>query len=172
MSSQAIPFYKCKKNLHTEECIVKGCQLLICNGPNSQYHLKLQDQEENNLYAYKSDVTLSGKQIIVLDKENPNRYVLVISSMLNKNIINNKNFTNGECLRILLHSQQVTISMEFADLKYIIFNNFEDLKKDHFFKHQEVLDGLSICQICLSDPESVEQATKNFQIQFDETKHI
>lgn len=88
--------------------------------------------------------------------------MLIVSSMLNSNIIKNDNFTDAECLRLLIHSNNITIQMEFADLKYILFNNFDILKKKYFFKHQEVLDGRSICQISLSDPQSVEEATKTF----------
>jgi hypothetical protein len=39
-----------------------------------------------------------------------------------------------------------------------VLNNFNDLKKSDFFRCQEFLHGQSICDICLSDPNSIKSA--------------
>ena len=50
--------------------------------------------------------------------------------------------------------------MKMPDFEYILTNSFEKLKKEEFFQPQEVLYGKSICDICVSDPESVSKALK------------
>ena len=48
------------------------------------------------------------------------------------------------------------MGMRIPDLKYIVMNNFEDLKKRDFFQCQEILEGKSLCDICITDPYAVE----------------
>lgn len=41
-------------------------------------------------------------------------------------------------------------------------NNFEDLKEKDFFSSQEMLNGKSICDICLNDPYAITNALEKF----------
>jgi hypothetical protein len=46
--------------------------------------------------------------------------------------------------------------MRIPDLEYVALNSFEELQAKNFFQSQEILQGKSICEISLSDCESVE----------------
>ena len=45
------------------------------------------------------------------------------------------------------------------DLEYIVLNSFEDLKDKDFFRSQLILQGKSICDICITDQKAVRKAT-------------
>lgn len=54
------------------------------------------------------------------------------------------------------------MNMRMPDLKYIIMNNFELLKVNSFFQSQELLQGKSICDICLNDMETVQNGLMSY----------
>lgn len=41
------------------------------------------------------------------------------------------------------------------DLEYIVLNSFEDLKRKDFFRSQLILQGKSLCDICITDQRAV-----------------
>jgi len=59
---------------------------------------------------------------------------------------------------ILRSVQENIIEMRRPDLHYLLMNTFDTLKKNDFFVLQEVLDGRSICDICLSDTKTIKEA--------------
>ena len=52
--------------------------------------------------------------------------------------------------------------MRIPDLDLLILNRFDDLKIQDFFQSQEILLGKSICDICLSEPDSINKAIKEY----------
>ena len=53
--------------------------------------------------------------------------------------------------------------MRIPDLSFVTLNDFADIKKQDFFRTQEMLLGKSIMEICLSDPESVKEALTSYE---------
>ena len=57
-------------------------------GPrNEGAFINLVDQEESNIYFYKSNIVLCGNMIMILKKEDPEMFVTVTATVLRKNII-------------------------------------------------------------------------------------
>lgn len=52
--------------------------------------------------------------------------------------------------------------MKTIDLAYIALNSFMMLKRKYFFQPQQLLEGKSICDICLNDPKAIEYGLKLF----------
>lgn len=51
--------------------------------------------------------------------------------------------------------------MRQPDLELMILQSFNELLKSEFFQSQEILQGKSLCDICLSDSELIKEAIKN-----------
>ena len=47
------------------------------------------------------------------------------------------------------------LSMRITDLKYIVLNTFDDIKRMNFFQCHDILQGKSLCDISLTDPKSI-----------------
>ena len=47
--------------------------------------------------------------------------------------------------------------MRKPDLEYVLLNSFESLSKKDFFTPQEILNGKSLCDISLSDPNKIKE---------------
>jgi hypothetical protein len=50
--------------------------------------------------------------------------------------------------------------MRQPDLEYMLLNSFEYLRQEDFFIAQELLQGKSICELCLNAPKYVIEATE------------
>jgi len=61
--------------------------------------------------------------------------------------------------------------MRIPDLNFLMLNNFDTIKKNEFFRTQEVLFGKSIMEICMSAPESISAALKNFKDEFEDLEN-
>ena len=48
---------------------------------------------------------------------------------------------------------EMLFQMRKADLKYIIMNKFESLIEKDFFTNQQILNGKSICDLCINSPK-------------------
>ena len=48
--------------------------------------------------------------------------------------------------------------MRRPNLEYLLMNTFKTLMEKDFFISQEVLQGKSLCDICLSDPKAIKGA--------------
>ena len=129
--------------------------------------LSLVDQEGNNIYKYESDVCFLGNKKFELDSDSHGQFATVISSQLRHTLIKNKTLTNQEAYYVLSKSCDHVMGMRIPDLKYIVMNNFEDLKKKDFFQCQEILDGKSLADICITDPYAVEQAIESWDDEKD-----
>lgn len=52
------------------------------------------------------------------------------------------------------------LRMRIPDLESLVLNSFEDLKKKDFFRSQHLLQGKSLCDICITDQNSVRKAAQ------------
>ena len=89
--------------------------------------------------------------------------MIVVSIILRKNLIENRIFDRAEATIVLQHCQDIILRMKSPDLEHLVLNDFEALKKNSFFNSQEILLGKSICEICLSDPETIKESLLNFE---------
>ena len=48
-------------------------------------------------------------------------------------------------------------------MRYLLMNTFDSLKEKDFFVLQEVLNGRSICDICLSDTKTIKEALRIYE---------
>ena len=53
--------------------------------------------------------------------------------------------------------QEILLAMRKPDLEYVLLNSFESLSKKDFFTPQEILNGKSLCDISLSDPNKIKE---------------
>ena len=67
----------------------------------------------------------------------------------------NNMFNRQESFYILKHALDTMMSMRIPDLEYLALHSFGELKLKDFFRPQEILLGKSICDICLTEPESI-----------------
>ena len=94
--SQPIPYYDPK-----DGCI-KGCKLMLQMNTKERIELNLLEQDLNNTYTYKSQIMLLGqKRFNIKGKQFPQEYVMVVSAILRKNIIEKKIFERSEAYSIL-----------------------------------------------------------------------
>lgn len=55
------------------------------------------------------------------------------------------------------------LRMRIPDLEYIVLNSFDDLKDKDFFRSQLILQGKSLCDICITDQKAVRKGANNFE---------
>lgn len=114
------------------------------------------------MYIYKSDVILVGTKRFQLNPQDPDDFLVVITARLRDSVIEKSLFNQIETNSLLLAAQEIQLSKRWPDLDYILLNSFDDLVKNDFFTAQELLNGKSICDICLSDPKKIFEALNNF----------
>ena len=88
-----------------------------------------------------------------LNKEDPDLYAMVVSSLLRKDICLRNVFDRYEIDKLLSKAIQIVLGMRIPDLKFLVLNSFHDLLKQSFFQAQEILHCKSICDITLFDSE-------------------
>ena len=54
--------------------------------------------------------------------------------------------------------------MILPDLKYLVLNTFDDIKEKHFFKKQELFEGISLFDISIKNEDDIKSALKNMNI--------
>jgi hypothetical protein len=125
--------------------------------------IALQDQDVNNLYTHKSTIILTGQKKFIFDPIQPESYVLVISTMLRRKLILQNILNRYEAFVVLKQALDTVMSMRIPDLEYLSLNTFDVQKKKDFFRPQEILLGKSICDICLSEPQSILAALEDWK---------
>lgn len=78
------------------------------------------------------------------------------------NITDSFIFDQTETYAMLRKILENILEMRRPDLEYILLNTFESLIKTDFFNCQEILNGKSLCDICLGTPKMVQQALTYF----------
>lgn len=116
----------------------------------------------NNIYSYKSNIVLVGQRRFKLSQDDPELYIMIISSILRKKIIELSLFGKSEAYSVLRDAQNLLMGMRIPDLSYIVLNSFKDLQRKDFFKSQALLLGKTIAEMSLSDAESMKDALDNW----------
>lgn len=116
---------------------------------------------DRSLYTYESSVILTGKQTFNFDEQDRDLNAVVVSSLLRSKIIEQSLFERGEAFTVLQMAQEHVLKMRQPDLELMILQQFNDIVKKEFFQSQEILQGKSLCDICLSDSELIKEQIKN-----------
>lgn len=98
---------------------------------------------------------LVGQRRFKLNCNDPEQYVLVVSAILRKKIIELNLFERSETYQVLRDAQTLLMGMRIPDLSYIVLNSFKNLQQQDFFKSQALLLGKTIADMSLSDAESM-----------------
>lgn len=165
--SKAVPF--------DDNGITKGCTIQLKthqdNNTNQDVYrlINLQDQDISNIYFMKTDVIFTGQKKFTFQQPSNTKnkdpkeiqaaainpsfdlYMIVISTKFNRKYIELDIFDRSEAYQCLNIAQELILRMRIPDLEYIVLNSFEDLKDIDFFRSQLILQGKSICDICITD---------------------
>jgi hypothetical protein len=83
------------------------------------------DQDENNIYKYKSDIISFGyKKILICKINDPSIYAMVVCVQLNKELIRSQRFTSIENQDLLSKFMNKSMSMRIPDLRMLILDNY------------------------------------------------
>ena len=93
-------------------------------------------------------------------------YAIAIVSTLKKEVLDKNIFENMESISILTAINKITAGIKIADLRYIMLNNFESMKVNHFFTNQEIMLGKSFSDICLNDADTIATAIERYNDKF------
>ena len=121
------------------------------------------EQDEDNIHKYQSDVVITGSKKFQIDRDDSEQFVIVVSSVLRKKFIETDILDSSEVYKVLSQIELIMLGMRTPDLAFLTLNEFSDVKETDFFRHQELLKGKSIMEICLSNPDSVKHALANFE---------
>ena len=97
-----------------------------------------------------------------MELDDPEKYVIVVSSIMRTKFIEMDIFDHSEVYIILRQIQLIILGMRTPDLEFLTLNDFNDIKNSDFFRIQEILYGKSIMDICLSDPEAIKTALHQY----------
>jgi hypothetical protein len=89
-------------------------------------------------------------------------FLYVISAKIRDDVVALNQFDQSESYTLLRGATDIILRMRKPSLDFMLMNTFISLKKSDFFSSQEILKGQSICDICLSDPESIKYALKYY----------
>lgn len=155
-----IPFYD-----HTND--IKGCQIIKIYQPNEkELTLKiigLYDEDQNNIYTYKTDILEYGYQKFYNNNHDMSNYTIVLAAKIRSKFVNcyDPIFDNNEILIMLQRTISKIRSMRPMKFRFVIMNaSFKEQKKKHFFICREFFSGKSLCDICLNDPFAILDAMK------------
>ena len=139
-----------------------GCSIIMAHGPGRISCINLvENSKKNNLYSYVSNVLSVGRKRFELSANDPEDYIIVISSLLRMDQIDM--FDQTETYAMLRSSQQLLMAMRIPDLEYILLNTFDQLRKQDFFACQEILLGKSLGDICLNTPKFLKEALTTYK---------
>lgn len=110
-------------------------------------------------------VIIAGTCKFSLDKDGG--YVQVVSAVLRRSLIFKDILVRAEAFAVLKRALDLMMTMRIPDLEYLALHSFNELKLKDFFRPQEILLGKSICDICLSEPETIKMAFDEFKRNFD-----
>jgi hypothetical protein len=156
---------------------IKGVQLMLKIDQETFIAIKLIDQNLNDKkpeqYTYQTMVTIAGtcKFNIVSENQQESKeeagYVQVVAAVLRRNLISKDILVRAEAFAVLKRALDLMMTMRIPSLEYLALHPFSELKIKDFFRPQEILLGKSICDICLSEPETIKAAFDEFKRNFD-----
>jgi len=81
---------------------------------------------------------------------------LIATAQLRQRIYMNGNLETSETYYILNKIQKKHMSMQLAKFEYFVLNDdFDQLVREEFYQGQEVLEGKTICDLCLTFPKEI-----------------
>ena len=120
--------------------------------------ISLLDKDLNNLYEYETEFFCFGIKKQILHSKKSDIYVNIVSTRFKKQIVRSNLLENIEKIQILKQMNQMLSCMRIPDMKFILLNSFDDLKKKCFFSQQILLNGKSIFDINIRDADEVHKA--------------
>lgn len=75
-----------------------------------------------------------GQKKFIIDKDDPNQFVLVSSVTLRQQIIDKNLFERSEVFYLLKHMQDLFLAAKVPNLRYMVMNDFNMQKDLDFFK--------------------------------------
>jgi len=145
---------------------IKGSQFVF-REDDLKLVIPLLDQELNTIYQQQTDTIQYGHQRFLLAEDSHEDYILLISSQLKQRVYMNTLFDNSESFWIHNKVCKKLLSMQLAKFEYFVLNDdFELLMRQEFYQGQEVLEGKSINDLCLTFPREVAQGLKQSVEQF------
>lgn len=88
-------------------------------------------------------------------KKNQDSYVIAVCTQFTRKFIELNKFDRSEAITCLNIVQELMLRLRIPDLGYLVLNSFEDLKNKDFFQSQKILQGKSLCDICITDQKSI-----------------
>lgn len=132
---------------------VKGSQLVL---KEDDQVIKITDQDQNKIYHHETDLIQFGQQKFLTDKGSHDEYLLLVSAQLRQKVYMKGNLEPSEAYYILSKIQKKIMSMQLAKFEYFVLtDDFDQLMRDEFHQSQEVLQGKTICDICLNFPKEI-----------------
>lgn len=140
---------------------IKGSQFVL---KEDEQVVSLLDQEINTLYHHSSEMLQYGHQKFLTAEDSHEEYILVVSCQFKQKVYLNNFFENSEAYYILHKIQKKLLSMQLAKFEYFVLNDdFDQLMREEFYQAQEVLQGKSIHDLCLTFPKEVSHGLKQSQ---------
>jgi len=105
-----------------------------------------------------------GHQKFLTNEDNHDEFILVVSVQFKQKVYMRGNFENNEAYYILNKIQKKLLSQQLAKFEYFVLNDdFDALMREEFYQPQEVLQGKTICDLCLNFPKEIAHGLKQKQ---------
>lgn len=102
-----------------------------------------------------------GQQKFLTDSHSHDEYLLLVSAQLKQRVYMKGNLDTSESYYILNKIQKKIMSMQLAKFEYFVLtDDFDKLMREEFYQAQEVLQGKTICDICLNFPKEIAQGLR------------
>ena len=82
------------------------------------------EQDIDNIHKYQSDVVITGKKKFQIDKNDPEQFVIIVSSVLRKKFIDIDILDPSDVYKILQQIELIMLGMRTPDLGFIFLNDF------------------------------------------------
>jgi len=82
---------------------------------------------------------VTGAKKFQIHRKDLEQFVIIVSTALRKKFIENNTFDSSEVYKVLYQIELIMLGMRTPDLAFITLNDFSDIKKNDFFRHQELL---------------------------------
>lgn len=133
------------------------------DGKDNKWFIRLIDDEnESELFQYESDIVMYGSTQVNFGDCCSSIHAKIMSMSLTPSLIKQNLLDNTEALYILETLSKKIMNMRLPDINFIVMNNFEQLKMNFFFQSQQLLQGKSICDICINEMQTVKSSLKSF----------
>lgn len=80
-----------------------------------------------------SQVMMIGQKRFNMSEDFPEQYVMVVSAILRKHVIEKNIFEQSESYSLLKKAMILIFGLRIPDLKFIVLNSFDDIAANYFF---------------------------------------